>query len=193
MNTIQEKFSLSFDENENKIYVHYNGNEPVNYKVSIKDMTSKCPMYWFNFQATNSVTWYVIPIPTHIIKFKRLSSFRGFDVDFYNEDIERLIINELKKYKNVLVLGVEKMTDVEVSIATQALSSAADEEWESYYGITFPSLYSMIARDHMRRFGTTKTDLARISVKNHTLDIGRFYSIEIYDCNEYDLFGNLPG
>ena len=27
MNTIQEKFSVSFDENENKIYVHYNGDE----------------------------------------------------------------------------------------------------------------------------------------------------------------------
>lgn len=72
------------------------------------------------------------------------------------------------KYKNVLVLGVEKMTDVEVSVATQALSAASDEEWESYYGITFPSLYAMIARDHMRRYKTTREDLARISVKNHS-------------------------
>lgn len=73
-----------------------------------------------------------------------------------------------KKFKNVLVIGVEKMTDVESSIATQALSAAADEEWESYYGITFPSLYAMIARDHFRKYGTTKEDLARISVKNHS-------------------------
>lgn len=101
MNTIQEKFSLSFDENENKIYVHYNGNEPVNYKVSIKDTTSKCPMYWFNFQATNSVTWYVIPIPSHVIKFKRLSTFRGFDVDFYNEN------NELVFSKEFIVNDIE--------------------------------------------------------------------------------------
>ena len=101
MNTIQEKFSVSFDENENKIYVHYNGNEPVNYKVSIKDMTSKCPMYWFNFQATNSVTWFVIPIPTHVVKFKRLSSFRGFDIDFYNED------NQLVFSKEYVVNDIE--------------------------------------------------------------------------------------
>jgi FkbM family methyltransferase len=94
MNTIQEKFSVSFDENENKIYVHYNGNEPVNYKVSIKDMTSKCPMYWFNFQASNSVTWYVIPIPTHVVKFKRLSTFRGFDVDFYDENNQLVFSKE---------------------------------------------------------------------------------------------------
>jgi FkbM family methyltransferase len=101
MNTIQEKFSVSFDENENKIYVNYNSNEPVNYKVSIKDMTSKCPMYWFNFQANHSVTWYVIPIPTHITKFKRLSSFRGFDIDFYNED------NQLVFSKEYVVNDVE--------------------------------------------------------------------------------------
>ena len=100
MDSMQEKFSLSFEESQNKIFINYNGNEPVNYKVSIKDTTSKCPMYWFDFQATNSITWYVIPIPTHIVKFKRLSTFRGFDVDFYDENNQLvfskdLIINDI--------------------------------------------------------------------------------------------------
>ena len=95
MDSIQEKFSLSFEESQNKIFINYNGNEPVNYKVSIKDTTSKCPMYWFNFQATNSITWYVIPIPTQIVKFKRLSTFRGFDVDFYDENNQLLFSKDL--------------------------------------------------------------------------------------------------
>ncbi len=30
-----------------------------------------------------------------------------------------------------------------------------------------------------------------ISAKNNKLNIGCFYHVEIYDCNEYDLFGNL--
>jgi FkbM family methyltransferase len=94
MNTIQEKFSVSFDENENKIYVHYNGDEHINYKVLIKDMTSKCPIYSFNFKANDSLTWFVIPIPTHVVKFKRLSSFRGFDIDFYNEDNQLVFCKE---------------------------------------------------------------------------------------------------
>jgi FkbM family methyltransferase len=101
MNTIQEKFSVSFDENENKIDVHYNGNEPINYKVSIKDMTSKCPIYWFNFQSNSSLTYFVIPIPTHVVKFKRLSSFRGFDIDFYNVD------NQLAFSKEYVVNDIE--------------------------------------------------------------------------------------
>ena len=100
MDSIQEKFSLSFEESQNKIFINYNGNEPVNYKVSIKDTTSKCPMYWFDFQATNSITWFVIPIPPQTIKFKRLSTFRGFDIDFYDENKQLvfskdLIINDI--------------------------------------------------------------------------------------------------
>ena len=100
MDSMQEKFSLSFEESQNKIFINYNGNEPVNYKVSIKDTTSKCPMYWFDFQATNSITWFVIPIPPQIIKFKRLSIFRWFDIDFYDENKQLvfskdLIINDI--------------------------------------------------------------------------------------------------
>lgn len=88
MNEIQEKISISFDGNENKIYIHYNGSEPIKYKVSIKDNTSKCPMYWFDYSVNGPVTWYVIPIPSFIIKFKGLSTFKGFDIDFYHENGE---------------------------------------------------------------------------------------------------------
>lgn len=69
--------------------------------------------------------------------------------------------------KNVLVLGVEKMSDVEGGFATTGLSGASDEEWESSMGVTFPSLYAMIARDHMQRYGTKKESLSKIAVKNH--------------------------
>jgi ribosomal protein S12 methylthiotransferase len=30
-----------------------------------------------------------------------------------------------------------------------------------------------------------------INAKQNSLEIGKFYNVEIYDCNEYDLFGNL--
>lgn len=71
------------------------------------------------------------------------------------------------KYENILVIGVEKMTDVDGAEATRGLSSAADEELEGFWGVTFPSLYAMIAREHMRKFGTTQEDLALVSIKNH--------------------------
>jgi acetyl-CoA C-acetyltransferase len=67
----------------------------------------------------------------------------------------------------VLATGVEKMTDVDGAAATYALSTAADQEYECYHGITFPGLYAMMARAHMNNFGTTRQQLAAVAVKNH--------------------------
>ncbi len=67
----------------------------------------------------------------------------------------------------VLATGVEKMTDVDGGAATYALSTAADQEYECYHGITFPGLYAMMARAHMHRYGTTRRQLADVAVKNH--------------------------
>jgi len=67
----------------------------------------------------------------------------------------------------VLVGGVEKMTDVSTEGATYALSTAADQEYEAYQGITFPGLYAMIAKAHIHQYGTTREQLAQVAVKNH--------------------------
>lgn len=67
----------------------------------------------------------------------------------------------------VMVAGVEKMTDVGGDGATYALSTAADAEYEVYHGVTFPSLYAMMAVEHMHLYGTTGEDLAHVAVKNH--------------------------
>jgi len=65
----------------------------------------------------------------------------------------------------VLAGGVEKMTDG--ADVTDVLATAADQEYEVYNGITFPSLYAMIARAHMHQYGTTREQLAAVAVKNH--------------------------
>jgi acetyl-CoA C-acetyltransferase len=67
----------------------------------------------------------------------------------------------------VLVGGVEKMTDVGGGDATFALSTAADQEYECYQGVTFPGLYAMMANRHMHEYGTTREQLAEVAVKNH--------------------------
>lgn len=67
----------------------------------------------------------------------------------------------------VVVGGVEKMTDVLIGQITQTLATAADSEWETFLGMTFPGLYAMMARKHMQEFGTTREQLAMVSVKNH--------------------------
>ena len=57
--------------------------------------------------------------------------------------------------------GVEKMTDVDTSLSTDALAAAADREWEGFVGATFPGLYAMIATDYMHRYPLTREQLAR--------------------------------
>lgn len=67
----------------------------------------------------------------------------------------------------VLVGGVEKMTDVTGEEATFALSTAADTEYEGYIGATFPSLYALMARAHMEKYGTTLQQMSWVAVKSH--------------------------
>ncbi|RKZ31235.1 thiolase domain-containing protein [bacterium] len=67
----------------------------------------------------------------------------------------------------VLVTGVEKMTDVSGDKAVAGLSTAADDEFEGYNGVTFPGLYAMIANAHMKKYGTTRRQLSLVAVKNH--------------------------
>ena len=67
----------------------------------------------------------------------------------------------------VVVGGIEKMNDVAGTSATETLATAADQEWEAFFGATFPGLYAMIATRHMHEYGTTKEQLAQVAVKNH--------------------------
>lgn len=67
-----------------------------------------------------------------------------------------------------LAIGVEKMTDVSAGMATYALATACDRDYEAFHGITFPGLYAMLARAHMERYGTTREQLAQVAVKNHS-------------------------
>jgi len=70
------------------------------------------------------------------------------------------------QYDTVVVLGIEKMTDHRPEDVATALMGAGSEE-ERAAGATFPGLYAMLARAHMRAFGTTEEDMAAVAVKNH--------------------------
>lgn len=70
------------------------------------------------------------------------------------------------QYETVVALGIEKMTDHKPEDVATALMGAGSEE-ERTSGATFPGLYAMLARAHMREFGTTEEELAHVAVKNH--------------------------
>jgi acetyl-CoA C-acetyltransferase len=67
----------------------------------------------------------------------------------------------------MLVLGTEKMSDVNQTEAMNTISVASDWENEGMFGATFPALYGFMARRHMMEYGTTEEQLAMPTVKNH--------------------------
>ncbi|MCG2691289.1 thiolase domain-containing protein, partial [Microgenomates group bacterium] len=68
--------------------------------------------------------------------------------------------------KNVLVVGVEKMTDKNNGEVASALMGAASED-ERLAGLTFVGLYALMARVYFDRFKASKDDLAYVAIKNH--------------------------
>ena len=70
------------------------------------------------------------------------------------------------EFQTVLVVGVEKMTDCKPEqVATGLMGAGSDTERQA--GATFPALYALMARTHMRVFGTTEEQMASVAVKNH--------------------------
>lgn len=69
--------------------------------------------------------------------------------------------------KRVLVVGVEKMTDVSAAEITEFLAGASSEE-ERSAGATFPSLYGLMHQAYQAAYGYSDETMAQVSVKNHT-------------------------
>lgn len=73
----------------------------------------------------------------------------------------------LSRFENVLVVGVEKMTDIPKMKIIENLAMAGDRKLDQEQGMIFPANYALVAQQHMRRYGTTHEDLSLVSFKNH--------------------------
>lgn len=76
-------------------------------------------------------------------------------------------IISLSKFENVMVLGVEKMTNSDNLSASRNISAAGDRLLDQGEGLLFPASYALIAQQHMLKYGTTLDDLALVALKNH--------------------------
>lgn len=70
------------------------------------------------------------------------------------------------RYKTVLVLGIEKMTDSSSDEITAGLMAAGSDE-ERQAGLTFPGIYALMAQAYMDKYNISEETLASVSVKNH--------------------------
>ncbi len=67
----------------------------------------------------------------------------------------------------VLVVGCQKMTELETAEILALMGRVGEVQWESVFGTTFPSYYAMFANRHMHLYGTTRDNLLEVAVKNH--------------------------
>jgi len=88
-------------------------------------------------------------------------------------------IISLNKFENIMILGVEKMTNTDNLSSSKNISAAGDKLLDQDEGLIFPANYALIAQQHMLKYGTTLDDLALVSLKNHSNanlnDLAHFY------------------
>lgn len=70
-------------------------------------------------------------------------------------------------YDVALVGGVEKMTHRETETVTTGIASAADVELEVNMGVTFPSIFAMMANRYFYEYGNAREAMAMCAVQNH--------------------------
>jgi acetyl-CoA C-acetyltransferase len=73
----------------------------------------------------------------------------------------------LERYPTVLVVGVERMSDVVGNELTRNIGMAGDVVLDQVAGLNFPANYALVAQSHMAEYGTTARDLELVSLKNH--------------------------
>lgn len=83
---------------------------------------------------------------------------------------------ESGKAETVLVVGVEKMTDVDGSVIASALMGASDAEKDAPSGLTFPGIFGLIANRYMHEYGLTRERLNHVSAMHHKNAVSNPYA-----------------
>ena len=69
--------------------------------------------------------------------------------------------------KNILVVGVEKLTPLPTKLVTDDLMMASERVYEQTEGMNFPAQNALIAQQYMMRYNASPKDLALVALKNH--------------------------
>ncbi|HTY09078.1 MAG TPA: acetyl-CoA acetyltransferase, partial [Candidatus Edwardsbacteria bacterium] len=79
-------------------------------------------------------------------------------------------------YDTVMVIGAERMREVNNLEATDFVATLSHPMAEYIYGVTLPSLAGMFARLYMAKYGVTSRHLAMVAVKNHKHAMDNFFA-----------------
>ena len=71
----------------------------------------------------------------------------------------------------VLVIGVERLTGAPRDALTTAMTAAIDQATEGHAGLTFPGFWGMVMARHIHLYGTTREQVAAVTVKNRKFGV----------------------
>jgi acetyl-CoA C-acetyltransferase len=71
-----------------------------------------------------------------------------------------------------LVVGVERLTGAPRAALTAAMTAAIDQGSEGQAGLTFPGFWALVMARHAHLFGTTREQVAAVTVKNRKFGAG---------------------
>jgi FkbM family methyltransferase len=93
----------SYNKNENKITFEFKENADEPFLVSIKDIDSKACIYSAKIgPAPAGSSWWMIPLPMHVINFQTDPTFGGFTIEFRNTSGDLLDTREIR-LKDILI------------------------------------------------------------------------------------------
>lgn len=107
----------------------------------------------------NSLLATILQTDIPIIRVESTCASGG--VTFYNS------LFCLSRFKNILVLGVEKMSDIDSKQLSTNIGTTSDVELDQRQGFIFPVGGAMIIERYEKRYGPVMDELAELSLKNH--------------------------
>ena len=92
-------FRCEFNKEENKIFLYYLQQQPIDVSISIQDVDSGHAIYAFNSHFENYSSVWVIPVPAPALNhYNRSGYFRGYKIQIFKTDRKNLIEEQFAWY-----------------------------------------------------------------------------------------------
>jgi acetyl-CoA C-acetyltransferase len=75
-------------------------------------------------------------------------------------------------YKNVLIIGGDKLSDELPARVESVMASMEDREYITYHGATYAGLAALVYKEYLTKYGVKNDDIALLAVHDHSMAVG---------------------
>lgn len=97
--TKTDLFRVEYEKPENKIFIYYKAEKPIDVSISVADVDSKHAIYAFDTHFRDYNGCWNVPVPAPALDhYNRSGYFRGYEVSIYNQDRVTLLEKHIVWY-----------------------------------------------------------------------------------------------